>query len=139
MANYGVKVEVQYDRCGCLLIDPVCKRRLARCTRERIAAHKDQCPDMHKDYNRKDTEEWLRPQAAIFIQREDGIASALADLGMADSEEADEHGRLSNNLKNLRKSGRANRRSLDSGWTVTTYMDHEMFESMFCCYNNIAY
>lgn len=139
MANYGVKVRLEYDRMGNLLINPVNKRLLARCKREIVARHKADNPEMHTGWQKDRTVAWLMRDACIFVQREDDKASVLASLGMANQDEADNHGRLSDNLKGLRRQGRTNRQSLESGWPVLTYMGHEYFESLFCCHNGIDY
>jgi len=134
MANYGRLIEVEYDRCGSLLINPVNKRLRKRCIKEVIEQHRRNCPSMHTEHNREDTEHWLSSQAVIFVQREADIACTLHDLGMAIESE---RGELPTSLKGLTKRGRLNRRLLESGWTVRTFIGHEMFNSMFTCYNGI--
>lgn len=108
-----IKVDYFLNRLGHLEINPVDKRRKRRCLNEIVQDHRECCPDLHRSYNKEETERWLRGHSCIYIQRDYDIEAALEGLPSRD------------------------RRSLEHGWEVRKLMELDEFEHYFYATNGI--
>ena len=109
-----LKIEVSEDRCGNLLLNPVNKRILRRCKQAIVANHREGSPEMHVDWRRKDTVDWLNRGSCAFFNQGSHY-EAMADLRLTGSD----------------------RREISHGWTVTKLVDLDLWDHLFCCANGM--
>ena len=99
-----LKVTMEYDRMGSLVADPVNQRVLTKMQNMVVEHHRESSPQMYAREWAEETEQSLRNQSVIFLQREDAIESFLEDAGVGSSDRGD----------------------LDAGWNITKLVSEEM-------------
>ena len=76
------RVEIKENRLGNLEIELVNKRIRKKYKKLIIEEHRKSTPSLHREYNKHNTEKWLKKGASVYIQVDNQIEQFYKDLNI---------------------------------------------------------
>jgi len=110
-----MKVEITSSDISGIYLDPMSVKRRAEYDKLVIEEHKQGCPDMHSDYNREETEDWLTRFPLVLVQVDYEAEQVLEDLYLTQAQKDD----------------------ISAGWPVRIMVQVDMFNRLFSRYCQI--
>lgn len=110
-----MKVEIASSNISGIYLDPMSAKRRAEYDKLVIEEHKRGCPDMHSDYNREETEDWLTRFPLVLVQVDYEAEQVLEDLYLTQAQKDD----------------------ISAGWPVRIMVQVDTFNHLFSCYCQI--